>query len=97
MTNCVFTADTLENGLGFARFTTHATLALPGRGYVKEDVLEIRAIVRVDAVANMAAPPPNAHIIAGTVPDLLRSTPTMHQLPARPIFWLYLNHVARLC
>lgn len=86
MTNCVFTADTLENGLGFARFTTHATLAIPGRGYLKDDVLEIRAIVRVDAVANMAAPPPNAHIMAGTLSGLLKSIPTMQQLSARPIF-----------
>ncbi len=39
-------------------FANHETLRTPGRGYLKGDVLEIRAIVKLHSVHNMAPPPP---------------------------------------
>ena len=38
---------------GISHFKDHATLHMPGRGYLKNDTLKIRAIVRLDAVAKL--------------------------------------------
>ena len=38
---------------GFSHFKEHEILHMPGRGYLKNDTLEIRAIVRLNALANM--------------------------------------------
>ncbi len=65
MSNSIFTADKRDDDIGFSQFTTRELLAMRGRGYLKNDVLEIRVIVKVDAVANMAPPPPTKDISTG--------------------------------
>ncbi len=38
---------------GFSHFKEHEILHMPGRGYLKNDTLEIRAIVKLNALANI--------------------------------------------
>lgn len=66
--SCIFTADKRDNEFGFELFTTYSLLEMAGRGYLKNDVLEIRTIIKVDAVSNMAPPPPIAHMNTGKNP-----------------------------
>ncbi|CAL8468523.1 g8063 [Coccomyxa elongata] len=73
MSNSIFTADKRDDEIGFSQFTTRELLAMRGRGYLKNDVLEIRVIVRVDAVANMAPPPPTKNIGTGDT-DMMGAT-----------------------
>ncbi|BDA43514.1 probable ubiquitin carboxyl-terminal hydrolase 13 at N-terminal half [Coccomyxa sp. Obi] len=73
MSNCIFTADKRDDEVGFSQFTTRELLATRGRGYLKNDVLEIRTIVRVDAVSNMAPPPPTQDTSTGDT-DMMSAT-----------------------
>ena len=51
--NHTYSALDEDNASGFAHFKDHETLHQPGRGYLRGDLLEIQAIVRLEAVANM--------------------------------------------
>ncbi len=65
ISNGIFTAGKRDDEIGHSQFATHELLAMNGRGYLRNDVLEIRAIIRVDAVSNMAPPPPTKDTSTG--------------------------------
>ena len=46
---------------GFSHFKEHEILHMPGRGYLKNDTLEIRAIVKLNALANIGPVKDTSH------------------------------------